>query len=376
MSTNLMDAHKQWASRPDDEKYLTPEALEAACRAHADASFETDVKPSALTVNHIVAGNGVDVGGLSVSHPDGVPMTMNNWSFGQLARRAGLPGRRSDWAKWHPRLVAANLNFGLKMFGGDDASRIYVQKNGTQQLRSLTSTSYGRIYDWQVVEMMRKINEAEGGVWKVPPANAPWNTGRTYDPRELTTLYASAEDVFMFLVDESRPIEIGKTADGHPDLLCRGVILWNSEVGKCIFGVKTFLYRYICANRIIWGAEDVFEVNIRHTLGAPDRFLAAAIPALEKYSQASLAGVENSLRRAKALPAGKSDEEVLDFLGSGGYSKIQATLIMQRAESDEGDNRSVWSLVQGATAMARDIEHADRRVEAEEKASALLSRAA
>jgi len=48
--------------------------------------------------------------------------------------------------------------------------------------------------------------------------------------KDTTTLYASDRDVFLFLVDDTHPIEAGKLPNGDPDLYFRGFYCWNSEV--------------------------------------------------------------------------------------------------------------------------------------------------
>ena len=45
--------------------------------------------------------------------------------------------------------------------------------------------------------------------------------------KDTTTLYASDRDVFLFLVDDTNPIEAGRLADGSPDLYFRGFYCWN-----------------------------------------------------------------------------------------------------------------------------------------------------
>lgn len=40
--------------------------------------------------------------------------------------------------------------------------------------------------------------------------------------KETTTLYASDRDVFLFLVDDTHPIEAGRLPNGDPDLFFRG----------------------------------------------------------------------------------------------------------------------------------------------------------
>ena len=58
-------------------------------------------------------------------------------------------------------------------------------------------------------------------------------------------------------VDPKNPVEV------NGEQLFRGFYTWNSEVGSAVFGLTTFLYRYVCDNRIIWGATDVKELRIR-----------------------------------------------------------------------------------------------------------------
>jgi hypothetical protein len=99
------------------------------------------------------------------------------------------------------------------------------------------------------------------GRWVIPAASYT-----TKNPKRATTLYASDRDVFIFLVDPKNPVEV------NGEQLFRGFMTWNSEVGSAVFGLTTFLYRYVCDNRIIWGATDVQELRIRHTGGAPERF--------------------------------------------------------------------------------------------------------
>jgi choline dehydrogenase-like flavoprotein len=57
--------------------------------------------------------------------------------------------------------------------------------------------------------------------WKVPRM-LDWNT-MTHNPfvdvtKVTTTLYASDRDVFLFLLDDTHPIEAGRLPDGSPDL--------------------------------------------------------------------------------------------------------------------------------------------------------------
>jgi hypothetical protein len=75
----------------------------------------------------------------------------------------------------------------------------------------------------------------------------------------------------------------------------------------------TFLYDYVCDNRMVHGAREVKELTIRHTKGAPERFARQARPLLRAYAEASVSEVEAGLARATRTMVGKSDEEILEW---------------------------------------------------------------
>ena len=89
------------------------------------------------------------------------------------------------------------------------------------------------------------------------------------------------------VADEENRIELPCRRAGHSGSFARGFFVWNSEVGKATLGAGFFLFDYVCCNRIIWGADQYTEVRIRHTKGAPDRWLEEVTPVLREYSQAS-----------------------------------------------------------------------------------------
>ncbi|HXO27177.1 MAG TPA: hypothetical protein VOA80_07535 [Thermoanaerobaculia bacterium] len=70
------------------------------------------------------------------------------------------------------------------------------------------------------------------------------------------------------------------------------------------------------------------------------------------------------------------DEDVLSWLRSHDFTKKEGESIIEMARSEEGGARTVWQLVQGGTALARKIPHADERVTFERRVSRLLTAAA
>jgi hypothetical protein len=170
-------------------------------------------------------------------------------------------------------------------------------------------------------------------------------------------------------VDPNNPVEVGG------ETLFRGFYTWNSEVGSAVFGLCTFLYRYVCDNRIIWGATDVKELRIRHTGGAPERFSYEGERYLRRYAEESTAKLVEGIKAAKAkeipLNAGKGDT-VESWLQARGFTKAQAKASVDAATAEEGQARSIWDIVNGVTAYARSVANTDSRVELEAKAGKLM----
>jgi hypothetical protein len=283
-----------------------------------------------------------------------------NWGFGQLSQYAQAPA--SYLRKLPSELAAINLQWGLEKLSLRENALILAQTNGGNYLRAMTSVSYGRIWDHQVVESVQRANE--DGRWEVPVA-----TYTTKNPKRATTLYASDRDVFIFLVDPKNPIEVGNES------LFRGFYVWNSEVGSAVFGLTTFLYRYICDNRIVWGATDVKELRIRHTGGAPERFAYEGSRYLKRYSEESptklIEGIKSAQTKEIPLNPGKGDT-VESWLQGRGFTKAQAKASVDSATAEEGQARTIWDVVNGVTAYARSIPNSDERIQLEIKAGKLM----
>jgi len=367
----------QWFSRPDDQRFLSLTDLEEAVSVRS-FNAEQDIidvrgvainadrnDPESLKVGFSIKGEDVDV-------------APTHWSFGQLATLAGAP---AGYMRKLPSVIAGiNLQYGLQNLRSENVKMFYNREQ--QQLLAATGTEYGRVYDWELVKAVRKIaGDGTGDTrWKVP-GTIDWGTHR-YNPfvditKQTTTLYASDRDVFMFLVDDTHPIEIGKLPNGDPDLVFRGFYVWNSEVGSKTLGISTFLYRAVCQNRNIWGAQDISEVTIRHSKNAPQRFAAEVEPALLEYSNASDRGVILGIENAKKAIVATTDDDRLDWLGKRGFSAKQAQRVIDTVIREEDTKpTSVWDFVQGITAVARDIGHTDERISLERLAGNLLKKAA
>jgi hypothetical protein len=359
-------ASREWWKRPDDERYLTLDDLYQAILARAHESRVTTLPNQSL----LARGSGEAGGELYLVNEDLGTLDPTHWSLGQLATISRTPAR---WIReiatvpTGPAIAAHAINLGLRHLADRENVQLMSQPVASgsprHELRCLVGPDYGRIYDHEVVRAVMDANE--DGRWHVPAASY-----QAKNPKRATTLYASDRDVFVFLVDEKNPISV--KVDGVVRNLFRGFMVWNSEVGHHKFGFMTFLYDFVCDNRMVWGAREVKEISLKHTKNAPERFAREVRPLLRAYAEASVVDVEAKLQRAAQMKVGTSDEEVMDWLRRHEFKEKEGRKIVETAKAEEGGARTVWELVNGGTALARSIPYNDDRVALERRVSGLL----
>lgn len=67
--------------------------------------------------------------------------------------------------------------------------------------------------------------------------------------------------------DDNLAQEIGKTANGTPDIVRPGIVISNSETGMGSMDLDGFFYRDFCLNGCVFGKRDIFNFNRRHVGG-------------------------------------------------------------------------------------------------------------
>jgi hypothetical protein len=363
----------EWFSRPDDERYLSLGALYQSVRARAENATARTVETSAIRVE----ARTNDISHMALALPGRAePVVPTHWSFSQLASLVGAP---SGYLRDLPApLAAINLQHGLATHRAELVKTLETS-DGRTELRAVTGPDYGRIWDHELVGAVMKI--AGDGVgdtrWKVP-GTLDWST-MVHNPhveitKETTTLYASDRDVFLFLVDDTHPIEAGKLPNGDPDLYFRGFYCWNSEVGAKTLGMASFFLRAVCMNRNIWGAEGFEEISIRHSKFAANRFAHEAAPALRQFANSSPTPFIQGVRQARERIVARTDEDRETFLRKRGFSKGETARIIATVLGEEGHPpASIYDFVQGITALARSRPHQDIRLELEGRAAKLLA---
>jgi hypothetical protein len=365
----------EWFSRPDDERYLSLTDLFDAVRRRADRAQARTVESRAVRVE--AARDNAERLALLVPGRD-EPVAPTHWSFGQLC---GLVGAPSSYLRQLPAALAGiNLQHGLLSHRAELLKTLETDE-GRLTLRAVTGPDYGRIWDHELVAAVIDIagNGTGDTMWKVPGV-LDWAT-MTHNPfvditKDTTTLYASDRDVFLFLVDDTHPIEAGCLQDGTPDLYFRGFYCWNSEVGSKTLGIASFYLRAVCMNRNLWGVENFEEITIRHSKFAAQRFAHEAAPALTSFANSSPAPFIAGIKAARERIVARSDEDRESFLRKRGFSKSETAKIIETVLSEEHRKpESIFDFVQGITALARSKTHQDTRLELEGKARKLLERA-
>nr|WP_313533775.1 DUF932 domain-containing protein [Brucella anthropi] len=365
----------EWFSRPDDERFLSLTELYDAVKARADRATARTVESRAVRVD--ASRDNAERLSLIVPGQE-EPIAPTHWSFGQLCSLVGAP---ATYMRQLPApLAGINLQHGLLSHRAELVKTLETQ-DGRVELRAVTGPDYGRIWDHELVAAVMKIagNGIGDTMWKVP-GTLDWAT-MTHNPfvdvtKDNTTLYASDRDVFLFLVDDTHPIEAGRLPNGEPDLYFRGFYCWNSEVGSKTLGIASFYLRAVCMNRNLWGVENFEEITIRHSKFAAQRFAHEAAPALRSFANSSPAPFIAGIKAARERIVAHNDEDRETFLRRRGFSKAETGKIIETVLQEEGrPPESIFDFVQGMTAHARTKTNQDTRLELEGKAKTLLERA-
>ncbi len=376
--TTLTKASHQWATRPDDQRFTSLDEMLAYSRAQREQSRSLSISSRRIEARPVED----DPRALAVLGPDGQATVPSHWAFGQLASRIKAP---AGYLRTLPSDIAADaINHGLASRGIEDVGALLrmgevdagseIMQHGTPQLAALTGPNYGRVWNADVIAaLVHRFGNGVDGDWTVPG-----EFGRAVKiTKDNTTLFASDRDMFIFLADEQNRIEVPNRRNGQPGSLARGFFVWNSEVGSTTLGISTFLFDYVCSNRIVWGAADVQEIKIRHTAGAPDKFVEEVGPAMLAYSKSSAQGINDAIAAAQARKIAGEEDEALDFLVKRTrFSRTQAQAINLAHIAEEGRPiETMWDATVGITAYAKGQTHQDARIDIEREGGRVMAMA-
>lgn len=359
--TTIMKASHQWMTRPADERFVSLHEMGAKMNALRHNSMDKDVPSKGITAEP----DADDIKGMRFKGPQGNLITPTHWAFGQMASLAGAP---AAYLRKLPNVLAADcINYGLQVERDvSDVKVLLTQGEDGVSLRAATGPGYGRVWNAEIVDyLIQNFGDGVEGHFRVPG-----EFGQRVKPtRENTTLYASDEDMFVFLADEDRRVEMKDRRNGQGGSLARGFMISNSEVGAGSLVVDFFLFDYVCMNRIIWGSAELKTMRMRHTASTPQKWLDNIVPVLNEMAHASPAPIEETIRNAQAK---RIEGDLNKFLKTR-FTGRQVSLIKDAHEREEGrEIETIWDAVTGITAYAKTIEHQNARVEVEKLGGQVL----
>ena len=128
-------AHREWASRPPDDRYASVDALHQAACARRDRTeahtIETgDFRTTALADDALTF------------ETSNRAATLTHWSFGQLATIAGAP---PNYLRALPASIAADaLNHGIRRQSRTQ-HQLLIDRDDPWTVRAITSPRYARV---------------------------------------------------------------------------------------------------------------------------------------------------------------------------------------------------------------------------------------
>jgi hypothetical protein len=337
---NLTRASRELFRRNPDECFESLSDLSNHCRHKQQTSTDLWRPPTDLIPQD--SGDGR----LSLKLGSDGACLMNDWSFSQLCKLAGVGKETVNRLSSD---TAARV-FGETLPRGNKPVQLYRQG---ETLRSIHGTNYTRLHDADLVAMLQEF-----AVDFQPPQKG-FNGA--------TGLYAGEQDLFCFLIDPNGWTEI------EGEAFAPGFFLWNSEVGKRSIGIETFWFQTVCQNHIVWDATEIVEFTRKHTSSVHSALseMRRIVEGLVAKRDERKDGFAKVIAKAMHTKLGDDADEVLAALAKNGIGRSAAKQALEIAQKQ--GRFTIFALVDALTKLAGGIPNAGDRTEADEKAGALLA---
>lgn len=385
---NLFTASQQWATRPLDERFWSPEdAYQATC------ALRSSSREACLPLGQLKAfAHDQEI---VLEGPTGIPALPTHHAFGQLCSLGNAP---AQYIRRLPTDLAAEcLNHTLQQAPAGQRHLLFRTKDDQLRLNALTSSRYDRIWD---ADIFARLIDLQGKGWRVPPARPAVGDdprARRATPADCLDasgfglsvrqgdwiapagIYASDHDMFAFMINEA--IEIRLPGVDHS--LKRGFFISNSEVGARAFRITMFLYNHVCGNHIVWDAHDVRELRVVH-LGHDGRAGTKAFEqmhrVLEDYAFKGAASQEALLAQASSKRLGKGPEETVQTLHKQGIAprkQLESAYQIAQTHPEDGHQgpNTALGMIQGLTRLSQETAYADQREGLDRAAGKILKMA-
>src|SRR5215470_10602085 len=351
-------AHREWASRPPDERYASVHALYDAARARRQQLEERTIETGEFRTEAVDHN-------LAFRESSGRTAALTHWSFGQLATIAGAP---PNYLRSLPASIASGaINFGLSRI--DRAQhQLFVADTAPWTVHAITSPRYARVHHDELASRVLDLM-AQHPAWHLPLGYKDGEFGAEKVP---SGAYLGDRDMFLFLVDGNRDLD--DPTDPMSAGLFRGFILRNSDVGAAALTLDMFLFRMVCLNHLMWGFQHVAGFRRRHVGASIQDAWATSLDDVRVALDADTADDRTKLLRAMAQELGPTRDAVIETAVQRlDVSQKQAGEAYTLAEEFETNPRSVWGYVQGLTRLSQRTPWQDGRFTLDRAASRLLT---
>jgi hypothetical protein len=352
-------AHREWASRPPDERYTSVHALYLAARERSARLEERDTDTVGLRTEAI------DSDDLVIRDSSGQIAAMTHWSFGQLATIAGAP---PSYLRTLPASIAASaINYGLQRSDREE-HQLFVDRAEPRTVHAITSPRYARVPHHELAGRVLDLM-AQHPAWHLPLG---YKDGEFGAERVPSGAYLGDRDMFLFLVDGNRDLD-DPTDPTHAGLF-RGFILRNSDVGAAALTLDLFLFRMVCGNHLIWGFQHVAGFRRRHVGASIQTAWTTSLDDVRGALDADTTRDRTLVLRATTQELGPTRDIVLETaVRRLDVSQKQAAEAYTLAEQYESNPRSIWGYVQGLTRLSQRTPWQDGRFALDRAATRLLT---
>jgi hypothetical protein len=333
---NLTGANQELFRRKPDEIFPSLSALSDYCRTQRDQSQDLWERPQEVSITSDLT---LGIGGAT-------DLRLNEWSFSQLCRMAGVAKDTIN------RLSSKTASKALQETLPQSDKPLQLLTTG-EQVRSVHGVAYTRLWNSELVSTLQEF-----AVDFRPPQEAM--TG-------ATGLYCGEQDLFCFLIDPEGWAEINGQA------FAPGFFVWNSEVGRRTLGIQTFWFQRICKNHIVWDAVEVVEFTRKHTANVRDGLgeIRRIIEGLVARRDERRDGFVELLKKSMVEKLGNDAEEVLKVLNREGIPRGLSKQALELAK--ENGAFTIFSLVDALTRLTQQVQFAGDRVALDAKVASLLA---
>jgi hypothetical protein len=151
-------AHREWATRPPDERYHSVAALHQAARLRRASTEERPLETGDFRTDAVAPD------ALALREPSGRTAALTHWSFGQLAAIAGAP---PGYLRSLPASIAADaLNHGLRR-AHREHHQLLVDREAPWTVHAITSSRYARVHHDELTARVLDLM-ADRPAWSLP----------------------------------------------------------------------------------------------------------------------------------------------------------------------------------------------------------------